>query len=287
MSRKNIFQLVEQNYDVQNEIKKINSLFFNENYFSVGEFFNYTFEKLISTYLFEGWKYRGTCISVKGFMRRVNAEIDYKDKKIISEDIIINNLELMENFVKLYFDHSNELVATENIKYYTKFTDIFYNIIETLEKRIGLSKRTYKDRVILYPKNVPLEKAINLIDDADVQWEMISYVRENKSLSGKRKSLAYLATNLYIEKDKKETDPILSEIIDQATNVLNNLHIRHNNQTGKWEHADLINSLSEKEAKELCDFVFNKILLILLLRDNKKYEMTYNKFKEFQKKTGE
>jgi hypothetical protein len=73
------------------------------------------------------------------------------------------------------------------------------NHLNTLEKKMGLTTREYKDRVVIYPKNAPLEKVVDLCEDEDVQWELIRYVREDLSLTEKRKSLAYLATNLYIE----------------------------------------------------------------------------------------
>ncbi len=92
-----------------------------------------------------------------------------------------------------------------------------------------------------------------------------------------------MATNLYIEQDKNESNPILIEVLGQATNVLNNLHIRHNNMTGKWEKSDLLKNISDKEAKQLCDLVFNKMLMIVLIRENEKYNSTFQKFNSIQK----
>lgn len=284
MERKSIFQLVEENYNIQNEIRKINKLFYEENYFIEEPYSEYTFENLLKEYLFIDWKYRGTCLTVKGFLDRVNAGIDYKEERaIISEDIIINSLEAMENFIKLYFDNSDNLFSRHSIKYYTNFEKVFCDLVDTLEKHMGLVKKLFKDRIVLCPKNAPLEQVVNICGEEDVQWELIRYSREKLSLAEKRKSLAYLATNLYIEQDSKETNSALKEIVKQATNVLNNLHIRHNNKTGKWENSDLMKSISDKEAKQLCDFVFNKMLMIVLLRENEKYEKTYEKFNEMQK----
>lgn len=282
--RKNIFQLVDENYNIQNEIRKINKLLFEEKYFREDDLFDLTLEKLLEENLFIDWKYRGTCLTVKGFMSRVGALVDYKDRQTgISEERIINNLECIENFIKLYFDNSNDLCAKNSIKYYGNFEKVFCSLVDVLEKRMGLVTKKIKDKIVIIPKNAPLEQVINICEDQDVQWEMIQYAREKLSLSEKRKSLAYLATNLYIEQDKKETNPILIEVIGQATNVLNNLHIRHNNMTGKWEKSEVIKNISDKEAKQLCDFVFNKMLIIVLLRENEKYEPIYQKFNAIQK----
>ena len=279
MARKNIFQLVQENYDIESEIRKINNLFDEEDYFSAG-MVSYNFEEFLNEYLFSGWKYRGTCNSVEEFFTLVIASIPTHGH--IKEDQIINNLEVMENFIKLYFDNSDSLLSQHGIKYYGDLVSVFCDLINTLEKRMGLTTRQYKDRIIIYPKNAPLEKVVDLCEDEDVQWELIRYVREDLSLTEKRKSLAYLATNLYIEEDKTETDEHIKELIKKAGNILNNLHIRHNNKTGKWENAAL-KDLDEADAISLCDMVYNEMLTIVLLREHKDYEKTYAEFNKKQK----
>ena len=279
MARKNIFQLVEENYDIQAEIRKINALFISERYFEAG-YDRMSFHRLLKWILFDDWKYRGTCITLDEYIDRAEANIE--DRAPNDEDTIINNLEVMENFIKLYFDNSEILFTEHNVKYYTRFKTVFCNLINTLEKRMGLTTREYKDRIIIYPKNAPLEKVVDLCDDEDVQWELIRYVREDLSLNEKRKSLAYLATNLYIEEDKEEKDEHIKELIKQAGNILNNLHIRHNNKTGKWENQ-VLKDLDEADAISLCDMVYNEMLTIVLLREHKEYEKAYADFNKKQK----
>ena len=279
MARKNIFQLVEENYDIQTEIRKINSLFFTEHYFEVG-YERLSFYKLLKRVLFEEWKYRGTCITLDEYIDRAEANIE--DRIDNDEDTIINNLEVMENFIKLYFDNSDILCIEHHVQYYTNFETVFCNLINTLEKRMGLTKREYKDRIIIYPKNAPLERVVDLCEDEDVQWELIRYVREDLTLNEKRKSLAYLATNLYIEEDKNEQDERIKGLINQAGNILNNLHIRHNNKTGKWENQ-VVKDMDEADAISLCNMVYNEMLTIVLLREHKEYEKTYAEFNKKQK----
>lgn len=279
MSRKNIFQLVEENYDVQSEIKKINMLFNHEEYFEEGVF-GYSLKDLIEKHLFSGWKYRGTCLDVKEYFTRADATI--MKTQPTEEDNIINYLEVVENFIKLYFDNSTDLYNEYEIEYFNEFNTVFCELINTLEKRMGLTTREYKDRIIIYPKNASLEKVVELCEDEDVQWELIRYVRENLSLSEKRKVLAYLATNLYIEEDSNEQDEHLKAVIKKAGNILNNLHIRHNNKTGKWENI-VLDEISDEDAISLCDMVYNEMLIIVLLREHKKYDDIYDSFKLKQK----
>lgn len=282
MARKNIFQLVEENYDVESEILKINHLFSNKYYFVDNyEDCDYTLENLLKEFLFGEWKYRGTCIDVDEYLMRANAQID--ERELIDEENIINNIEVMENFIKLYFDNGDSLYNKFHIQYYTEFKTVFCELISAVEKRMGLTRREYKDKVILYPKNASLEKVVDLCEDEDVQWELIRYMRDDMSLSEKRKSLAYLATNLYIEDDASEKDEHIKSIVKKAVNVLNNLHIRHNNKTGKWENK-VLEYINEKDAMSLCDMVYNEMLTIILLREHKTYEKIYSEFNKKQKR---
>lgn len=279
MSRKNIFQLVEENYDIQLEIKKINKLFNCEEYFQEGVIY-YSLKELVETHLFSNWRYKGTCLDLDEYFTRANATILKSGDT--EEDNIINFLEVVENFIKLYFDNSMDLYNEYEIKYFNEFKTVFSELIKTLEKRMGLTKREYKDHVIIYPENAPLEIVVDLFEDEDVQWELIRYVREDLSLSEKRKVLAYLATNLYIEEDSNEQDEHLKAVIKKAGNILNNLHIRHNNKTGKWENV-VLDEISDEDAISLCDMVYNEMLIIVLLREHKKYDDIYDSFKLKQK----
>ena len=47
--------------------------------------------------------------------------------------------------------------------------------------------------------------------------------------------------------------------------------------------SDLLKNISDKEAKQLCDLVFNKMLMIVLIRENEKYNSTFQKFNSIQK----
>lgn len=289
MVRKNIFELVEENYDIQAEIKKIYKSFNEDIYFCLEESndeyekcTDLTFKQVIEQYFFNHWKFKDTCLSLDEFIERANAKIEDFDSNI-PLDKTINILEVIENFVKIFFDKQKRLLNDYGLFDFVEFDRDFCYMLDKLEDKLGLTRKELQGRVILYPTNPPLDQVISVINDEDVQWELLNYIREEKSLSGKRKSLAYLATNLYIEQDKKENNLVLIEIMGQATNVLNNLHIRHNNKTGKWERTDILNNISEEDAMALCDFAFNQMLNIVLLRENKKYEDIYKKFNEIQK----
>ena len=289
MVRKNIFQLVEENYDIQSEVRKIYKLY-KEYYYFTSDDDDYSLEYLMRWRIFSNWRYRGTCIEIEEFFQRANADVPGIMSIRMPEESIINFLEIMENFVTLAYDYcetskddsDKEDNEEEDVYYYSEFETEFYALIKELERHLGLTVRHYKDRVLVYRKNAPLEKVIEICDDEDIQWELIRYVREDLSLSEKRKTLAYLATNLYIEEDKTENEEPIRSIVKKANNILNNLHIRHNNKTGKWENQAL-KDITEKDAIALCDMVYNEMLTIVLLREHKEYEKTYSEFTQKQR----
>lgn len=287
MARKNIFQRIEENYNVSDEIVKINHLLYNKEYFlkkTISNFHlnpiseNITFDNVLENYLFDRWKHRGTCISLDEFFKRANAT--FSSASQITEEIAINFVEVLLNLIKLYRDNITFLIAN-SVDNYTDFDDVFCPLVETLKKRLGLSERVIDDAIIVYPENAPLEQVLNVTNDEDAQWELIRYCREKMDLSEKRKSLAYFATAFYIEEDKND-DQATKLVINKATNILNNLHIRHNNQTGKYE-KDYLKNLPENDVVALYDLLFNQILTIILLREQRKYDGVYKNFKDKQK----
>lgn len=279
MARKNIFQLVEENYDIQNEIQKISNQFRSVRYFHSGKE-HWSLFHLVDEYFFIEWKLRGTCLDAYEFLEKSHA--DFEENTYVEEEVIVNFLEVVENFISICYANLDWLRDNRIDFYKEDFEDIFVNLVDVIEKRMGLVRRAYKDRIIIYPRNPALEKAITLCEDEYVQWELIKYVREDLSLSEKRKTLAYLATNLYIEEDDSEKEDPIKTIVKNACILLNNLHIRHNNKTGKWENK-AFKDLDEKDAITLCDMVYNEMLTIVLLREHKEYEKTYDEFRRKQK----
>ena len=286
MARKTTFQLVEENYNIQDEIYKIDHLFVSVDYF-FSDNREYTLYTLLKEYLFSGWEYRRTCITIREYFAKANAllpEYDSKKQKCpeLNGNVMVNYLEVIENFIELYNNSCRELFDRYGINCQRSFDYEFCYIVEEAEKRLGLTKKYIQDRVILMPKNAAAEYAIENIDDEDVQWEMIRYIREDLDLSEKRKSLAFLATNLYIEEDQHEQQGPLKSVIHKAGNILNNLHIRHNNKTGKYTNT-VLNITDEDEAKMLCDYAFNLMLEVVIIREQSKYEQVYKEFNDKQK----
>ena len=285
--RKDIFTLISENYNIQDEIKKINKLLnkkdFEKEETEWGTDFTfiktYSLKEIIDDFLFRKWGKKATCLTVDEFLEKANAKLDNNN----DEETITNNLEAMENLLFLY-KLNYETLEDNDIQEKEGFTDTFQNLLEIAEREMGLTKREFQDYVKLYPQNAPVEQIVNMQEKEEVQWELLSYIRGVQTLEEKRKSLSYIATNLNIESNKNEKNVFINHFMEEATNILNNANIRHDNENEKSKnHA--IQQLTEQEQIELCYMVFNDMLIITLLRNQKNYKETYRKFKEKQKST--
>lgn len=288
MERKNIFQLIKENYNIDEELRKIDRLFKEKAYFfkDIGKSYGirdfvekHTLTFILETYIFDQWKHRGTCVNIEEFIKRAGAALPNPSSKI-NEAKAINYIEVMLNLIKLYKDNKSRL-ADVYIGNYSDFDNTFCHLVETAKMHLGLTERNINGTIIVYPKNAPLEQVLNVTIDGNAQWELIRYCREKMDLAEKKKSLGYFATAFCIEADKDD-DQATKLIVEKAKNMLNNLDIRHNNQTGKHK-KEYLKDITEPDAISLFDLLYNQILTIILLREQRKYDTVYKAFKEKQK----
>ena len=89
MTRKNIFELINEKYNIQEETKKIENEFSNTEYFNSGNNY-FSLKKLINRFLFTKWKYRGTCLTIEEYEDKAEAQINTSKMFYNEEKNIIN-----------------------------------------------------------------------------------------------------------------------------------------------------------------------------------------------------
>lgn len=282
MPRISTLDLMRKNYNVSIEATKLKDLFFESKMFQESSGFSftnsYTYAEIFDRLLLRRWKFRQTYINCKDILIHNKLDIDFS-KKYSSEELV-NFIEIMNNL--LYFKPDFEKLKRERNIYliYDRYT-LMIEVLNSLIEHLGLVERkSHEGWYVLVPKNETLDKAVEGFKPV-VQWEIISYLKiKSSDLEEKRKHLAYLATELYIEKDENEKGyKPFETIINECTLILNNLHIRHNNETGKWENT-VVKSINKKEALEYCEILYNKMLQVVLMRKDLKNQ---NKIEELSK----
>lgn len=274
-----VLEIMKKNYNSALEASRLKELFFDVPMFQKSVMFTnvqeFTYANIFDGLYLRQWKFRQTYFSTKDLLIQNNLDVDFR-KKHTNEQLInfietINNLLYVKpNFPEL--QHQNGLYVIKDR--YILMIEVLNNLIRNL----GLiEKQTSEGWITLIPQNEALDKVIENFKPS-VQWEIISYLKiKSDDLEAKRKQLAYLATELYIEKDKEEQGyKPFDIIINECTLILNNLHIRHNNETGKWEN-DVIKNINIKQALEYCDLLYNKMLQVVLMRKDFKNQNLIDK----------
>lgn len=268
MKNATVLDLMKSNYNIENEVVKLNYLFFEAPMFREMAMFQtvaeYSYETVFNKFLLRKWKFRQTYVSVKDIMMQNGFDVNF-DKKFSNEQLI-QFLELIDNI--LCTKSSLSMLERDHSLFIIQDTYKFMlEIVDSLIKNLGLIEKENPDGwIVLIPQNEALDKVIEGYKPA-VQWSIVSYMKLKKDdLDGKRKHLAYLATELYIEKDDEEKGYQPFDIVmNECTLILNNLQIRHNNETGKWEN-EVVKTIDKGKALILCDMLYNKMLQIALMR---------------------
>lgn len=284
MARKNIFELLKSRYDINKEFEKITTLFedkciqHSQNMgFNQYRTLYYSLEDMVDD-IFPTWKARGTCICCKN-MRQELGISDLHKKTNYTQDYILTCLEYYKNIFILFINK----VAPKLDHYEYSYLNSFHMLNPNMDKLLDyLNYEQYilkkEEMVILIPKN-PAITAVAEISSEDTAMAILMY--HHASLIGqleeKRDILRRIA---------KEYEPLLdkgidgfSDYFDKATNMLNNLDVRHNNKVGKKKNALAIN-LSDKELESWYDELYQLLLFCVLIKDNKERK---DKMAEFLK----
>lgn len=266
MSRRNIFELLKEKYNVPNEMEKIVTLYNSKLFYYNGDYGrgNYTPEEIFEHKLLKNWKQRGSYLNCREIKDTIGVPRFFTFGTPIED--VLNTLEYYENISYLLVKKLNILDDYE----YT-VSDDFTILLENMQ--ILLDHLNYEfqifekeEKLILVPKN-PAATSVAEISDEETAMAILMYNHHTLKgdLEAKRKILYSIA---------KEYEPLLSKPIDgfkeyfvKATNMLNNLDIRHNNKEGKHKNNLVIN-LENDELEKWYDELYQLLLFCVLIKDN-------------------
>lgn len=256
MSRKNIFDILEDKRDINSDINKIEDLL-NESSID-----GCTLEDLVDDYCFKDWKARGRYTNCYEIRSKLN--ITSKDaSRGLDEEHILFYLEYLSNIMwlceEIYFDD-----RTECDKEYDYFKESLLGLIGDLGFTAKIFKE--KERVLLVEKNAYVNAAAE-IAEPDVAYDIIEYNHHllKGNISEKQKILKMLADKF--EPTRKELGKINSVLESNIGYLLNKMNIRHNNKEGKAA-SRYVASITDEELENWYDDTYQMLLLAMLELDN-------------------
>lgn len=269
MTRKSIFEILESKYDIEKEFNAINRLFSEP---SIVAYMNYDqgqlvpIELAINSTCFYSWKQRCGCVSLAEMREKLEIDKrDYSNKNdmIICLEYFCNIIHLANT--KLYYNSFH----IQNSHQKTQQLIILEDNIDLLLNHLNYEKHVFNEdeKVILIPKN-PAATAVAEISSKDTAFSILKY--HHASLKGQieeKKQLLLSIANEYEPLLKKPIDGF-TEYFDKATNMLNNMNIRHNNKSGN-NKKEFVAQMSDEELENWYDETYQLLLFCVLIKDNK------------------
>ncbi len=284
MTRKNIFEILEEQYNISKEFDKITTLFNTpliQHTYEIGysqrRREEYTLEQIIDIDFYK-WRGRGTCISYKNMREELGIDnLIRKNTKNAGE--ILHCLEYYENINSFFIKKICPRLLCNEYSLRNEWEILIKNICILLDhlnyEKVILEE---EEKVILIPKN-PAATAVAEISSEDTAMAILMY--HHTSLKGQLAEKKDILRRI-----AQEYEPILDKPIEgytdyfkTAANMLNNLDIRHNNKAGKNKNA-LATNLSDEKLENWYDELYQLLLFCVLIKDNKKRK---DKMSEFLK----
>lgn len=275
MTRLNMFEILKQKYNINDELYRIRDLFKKKLITNKYTYDQYTLED-ITIPEFLKWSGRGTCINYVDMRKNLDLySIEYCSAN--KEEDVILCLEYYINIIKLFKKKEKD--------YYKYIISDYYSVlIENINKLLDyLHYQKYfiekEDKVILILKD-PAAMAVAEQSSEDTSLAILMY--NHASLKGDIETKKEILRKIAKEYENLLTNKIegYKDYFDKARYMLNEFDIRHNNtDKGKSQHK-LILEMTNEEIEKWLDELYQLLLFCVLIRDNVDRK---NKIAEFLK----
>lgn len=274
MGRKNFFERIEQNLNLQNEYEKLEKIvlkYTNE--------YNMSLNDEIESY-FDLWKYKKNYLSfdelrshlgftyTKAWDYSFNAEIESIYDFFVYCEMILN-------MILVVLPEEAQIVNDNIIK------KIIYIINYDLESLNYTVSKMSDDQYIIVQKDAAVSEVVELVEPtiADSILEYNHYVLKG-DLEKKKNILVKIANAL--EPKRHEINEMNKQLCSDYFYLINNMNIRHNNcdKADESKYNEKFDKLQSEEKEEWYDDIFQMSLLMHLLLENKKNSSKIKYFKQ-------
>ena len=262
MGRRNFFDRLVRTIDYQKEYEKIDSLVLRPSALR-----SQSLEDDIECY-FKIWKYNANYLSFKELRDQLEFTFECDDYYNVPTGYIKD--------VNDFFDYCEmiinmiELLPDEKVIYHGKNVNEIMRLINFDLNSLNHEIRKVDDRYLIIQKDAAVSEVVDLVEDslAKIILEYNHYVLKG-DLDRKKNILVKIGNAL--EPKKSEIKGINNQLYKDYFYLINNMDIRHNNcdSSDKSNYNAYFDKLTLKEKEEWYDEIYQMVLLIFLLLENK------------------
>jgi len=269
--RKNIFELLSENFDVAREIKTIWLLFTKDVRINIPDEYGIYIQGTMSildfvdSYSFSNWKSRNRCISPLDMMNRIGIDDRFVDDLSHFSDKVLLIFEFIINILARCEIANKKLNYTINKEY-----RILNENIVTFIEYFGYETYSYKEeeRIILIEKN-PAAISAAEISEPEIARKIIQYNHYTLKGDIEAKKAILLTLANEVEPRRKELEKENASFSKDLFFMFNNMNLRHNNKESNDKYyIPFIAAMDNNTLESWYDEIYQMILLAKLLLDN-------------------
>lgn len=264
--RKNIFQILQEHFDIKKEIERIEELFGSDLFYHSNRT-NYSPERLVDKYVFYGWKQRNRCLNTDDLKEVLNIG-NISIRKTITIEEAITYLEYVENILYLAWEYIKD---KGDFKYYWDYSILNENI-ESLLDHLNLETYYFDDEemALIIEKDEKVSAAAEVVPSS-LGIKIIKYNHHTLKGNIEEKKNIIISLSNKLEPKRKQLEKINKQLASDLFYMLNNMNLRHNNKdnTGK-NYQPLLSKMRANTLEKWYDETYQLELLAILLIDNEK-----------------
>ena len=274
MSRKNIYDLIMSQFDLDEEISRIEEMITSEKEFICNSSYC-TFEYFLDrTDMFRKWAFRGTALSTEDYRDRLGISSYTLSLGNLNISTALNYLEYVYNltvYTILSLHDDNNI----NYKHSQPILDNLKIIISKLNHEIHRIDKENGFFLMLIEKNPAAKAAAELIKDDERSLDVIRY--NHHALKGNLDEKRKILSQLYKEFEKVRPNIANNDLLETIDNqkstlesdlglLFNNTDIRHYKGTNKNIQTNFKN-LGKEGKEEWYDKIYDMFLSAILVND--------------------
>lgn len=265
MSRKNIFEIVAENFDTSRELARIKRLFEIEDTVSIEYHHHSTILEYVKAVGFSRWKNRGHCVDVNDFLQLLG----YKDLWKTAQSNIQDLLTLIE--IIYNFWHITD--AYTSSRYYQDQYGWDFNLLKKIMDDC-LTCYNYKGEYfpeleqLIVIEDKPEATAVAEIVNPDISYKVLRYNHYMLKGDLQAQKDILLVLGLDLEPKRGQIKAIDKDLEDGIFYILNNLNLRHNNTTaGDKKYKQAVAEMDDATLENWYDELYQMMLLAYLQLD--------------------
>ena len=274
MTRKSIFEIMQENRDFLTEATRLHDLFTEPNgvvikykKYGTDRTSEYSVFNFVNKYVYRHWRNRGTSIDCYDLCEQIGLS-DLDEFEELETEEFLRYLEFSSNIIDLlkYVELEPGFTFEE-----TGTQKAIKKNIKTCLDWMNFEIKSFpkKQMVLVVEKNASATAAAETVEE-DLSYKIINYNHFLLKGDIDRKKAILKSMGDSLEPKRSILERINKGLASDIFMMLNNMNIRHNNvdKDDKANYNEYVDNMKKKELEHWYDELYQMILLALLEMDN-------------------